>query len=122
MREVLEIRPVGYAPPESNLEGRVQEIMRDHDLPVVLRQVELGGREWLGRVDFVGVDLPLIVFVDGERWHSSVLDKAADARQQAELEAAGFVVVRIQEWEVWHDVPAVVARIRAGWSCARRAG
>jgi very-short-patch-repair endonuclease len=119
MREVLESRPVGYVPPESNLEARVEEILRDHDLPAMRRQVDLGGREWLGRVDFLALDCPLVVFVDGEHWHSSVLDKAADARQQAELEAAGFVVVRVTEFEVWHDVPSAVARIRAGWHRAR---
>jgi very-short-patch-repair endonuclease len=123
MRQVLEARPIGYVPPESNLEARMEEIMRDHDLPRMRRQVDLGGREWLGRVDFLAVDGPLIVFVDGEHWHSSVLDRAADARQQAELELAGFVVVRISEYEVWHDVPAAVARIRAAWRHARhRAG
>ena len=120
MREVLDSRPVGYAPPESNLEARVQQIARDHDLPRMRRQVELGGREWLGRVDFLAADMPLVVFVDGERWHSSVLDRAADARQQSELEAAGFVVVRIPEWDVWHDVPSVVSAVRHGWHAARR--
>jgi very-short-patch-repair endonuclease len=120
MRAVLEVRPIGYVPPESNLEARVEEITRDHDLPPMRRQVDLGGREWLGRVDFLAVDCPLIVFVDGEHWHSSVLDRAADAHQQAQLEAAGFVVVRITEYEVWHDVPSVVRKIRAAWRVARR--
>jgi len=120
MREVLEARPVGYVPPESNLEARIEEIIRDHDLPAMRRQVDLGGREWLGRVDFLAVDCPLIVFVDGEHWHSSVLDQAADTRQQADLEAAGFVVVRVLEYEVWHDVPSAVTKIRAGWQKARR--
>ncbi len=120
MRAVLEVRPIGYVPPESNLEARVEEIMRDHDLPNMRRQVELGGRDWLGRVDFVAMELPLVVFVDGERWHSSVLDRAADARQQAGLEDSGFVVVRIPEWNVWHDVPSVVTAVRAGWTAARR--
>ena len=120
MRQVLESRPIGYVPPESNLEARVEEIIRDHDLPDVRRQVDLGGREWLGRVDFLAVDCPLVVFVDGERWHSSVLDTAADARQQTELEAAGFVVVRILEYEVWHDVPSAVRKLRDGWIRARR--
>jgi very-short-patch-repair endonuclease len=120
MREVLAERPIGYVPPESNLEARMQKIMRDHDLPAMRRQVDLGGREWLGRVDFLAVDGPLVVFVDGEHWHSSVLDRAADARQQAALEAEGFVVVRVPEFEVWHDVPAAVARVREGWREARR--
>ncbi|HEY6533179.1 MAG TPA: type IV toxin-antitoxin system AbiEi family antitoxin domain-containing protein [Acidimicrobiales bacterium] len=120
MREVLAERPVDYVPPESNLEARVESLLRDHGLPEMRRQVELGGREWLGRVDFVAADLPLVVFVDGERWHSSLLDRAADARQQAELEAAGFVVVRIPEYDVWHSVPAFVDRVRAGYRRARR--
>jgi very-short-patch-repair endonuclease len=120
MREVLETRPIGYVPPESNLEARWQELMQKHGLPTMRRQVDLGGREWLGRVDFVADDCPLVVFVDGEHWHSSVLDRAADARQQAELEAAGFVVVRVTEFEVWHDVQAAIARVRAGWRLARR--
>jgi len=120
MREVLSTRPLGYVPPESNLEARFEQIRRDHDLPAMRRQVNLGGREWLGRVDFVAVDLPLVVFVDGEHWHSSVLDRAADARQEAALEAAGFVVVRVLEYELWHDVHTAVAKVRAGWLRARR--
>jgi very-short-patch-repair endonuclease len=120
MREVLVDRPIGYVPPESNLEARVQQLAVDHGLPEMRRQVELGGREWLGRVDFVAVDLPLVVFVDGERWHSSVLDRAADAKQQTGLEAAGFVVVRVLEHEVWYDHPAIVRRIREGANKARR--
>jgi len=119
MREVLEVRPVDYVPPESNLEARFQQLVRDHDLPEMRRQVEIGGREWLGRVDFLAVDCPLVVLVDGERWHSSLVDEAADARQQAALEAAGFVVVRVSEFEVWHDVPSLVAKVRAGWRQAR---
>ena len=98
----------------------MEQILRDHDLPAMRRQVELGGREWLGRVDFVAVELPLIVFVDGERWHSSVLDRAADTRQQTELEEAGFIVVRIPEYDVWHDVPSFVRSVRAGWLRSRR--
>ena len=119
MREVLEVRPIGYVPPESNLEARMEELMRKNGLPEMRRQVDLGGREWLGRVDFLASDCPLIVFVDGEHWHSSLLDRAADARQQAELEAAGFVVVRITEFEVWHDPAAALARVRAGLRLAR---
>ncbi len=121
MRAILDDRPDAYVPPDSNLEARVATIVRDHDLPAMRRQVDLGGREWLGRVDFVGVDLPLVVFVDGEAWHSSVIDRIADARQQEQLEAEGFVVVRVTEWQVWHDVAAVVAIIRAGTLRARSA-
>jgi very-short-patch-repair endonuclease len=121
MRAVLAGRPVGYTPPDSNLEARFQQLVADHDLPKMRRQVQLGGREWLGRVDFLAVDVPLVVFVDGERWHSSVLDRAADSRQQAELEAAGFTVVRVLEYEVWHDVPSLVEKVRAAWRQARAA-
>jgi very-short-patch-repair endonuclease len=115
MRQVLETRPIDYRPPDSGLEARFQELLVEHGLPAMRRQVDLGGHEWLGRVDFVGVDVPLIVLVDGERWHSSLLDREDDARQQHALEENGFVVVRITDREVWHDVATAMAKVRNGW-------
>jgi very-short-patch-repair endonuclease len=56
-----------------------------------------------------------VVLVDGERWHASLVDRATDARQQAALERAGFVVVRISAFEVWHDVDTVVRKVSEGW-------
>jgi very-short-patch-repair endonuclease len=120
MREVLADRPVGYRPPDSGVEARFQQLLAEAGLPPMRRQVELGGREWLGRIDFVAVDAPLVVLVDGERWHSSLVDRAADARQQLALERAGFVVVRVTDHEVWHDVAAAMAKVRAGWREATR--
>ncbi len=73
------------------------------------RQVELGGERWLGRVDFKDRRLPLVVEVQSERYHTALLDQQADEDRLAALRAAGFVVVPVQDTDVWSR-PAEVAR------------
>jgi len=123
VREVLDARPPGYVPPASNLEARFVQILRDHDLPAMRRQVDSGDQNgWTGRVDFRAIGLPLIVEVDSERFHSALSDVEADARRQASLEAAGFTVVRVSEFQVWHRPKEAAAIVRDGsWQARRRA-
>jgi very-short-patch-repair endonuclease len=120
LREVLAARPPGYVPPASGLEGRFVQIARDHDLPAMRRQVDLGEEEsWCGRVDFLAVDVPLVVEVDSDRYHAALVDRLADARRQEALVAAGFTVARIDEFDVWHRPSAAVRVVREGWWRAR---
>ena len=43
-----------------------------------------------------------------------LLNRQADADRRARLEAAGFVVVRVSETDVWHYPDEVVEQVRAG--------
>jgi len=111
-------RGPGYVPPASGLEQRFMEIC----LWPMRRQVDSGSEEWCGRVDFRDPAVPLIVEIQSERYHSSLIDKAADAQRRARLDAAGFEVVEVWDTEVWHQPDAVNERIRqARWQAQRRA-
>jgi very-short-patch-repair endonuclease len=112
LRELDEARGPRYVPPASGVERRFTEIC---DFPM-LRQVDVGGEEWCGRVDFKDPVLPLIVEIQSEKYHASLVDRAADAVRQERQRAAGFTVVEVWDHEVWHDPPIVRERIRkARW-------
>lgn len=119
MREFLETHPVDWVPPASNVESRFASIMARAGLGTWRRQVDLGATSWAGRVDFLHESLPVVVEVQSERYHSALLDRAADATRKAKLEAAGFVVVEVWDTSVWHDRAAVLTAVRAGLAAAR---
>jgi very-short-patch-repair endonuclease len=76
------------------------------------RQVDLGGTEWIGRVDFYLREARLIIEVDSDRHHTSTLDAASDRRRDEAFRAAGFEVLRITEDEVRNRPTAAVGRVR----------
>jgi very-short-patch-repair endonuclease len=114
MRDFLDAHPVDWVPPASNLEARFAAIMREAQLGEWRRQIDVGRTHWVGRVDFLHDRVPVIVEVQSERYHTALLDHAADVARKAELEAAGFVVVEVWDTWIWHDRPRVVAAVRAG--------
>jgi very-short-patch-repair endonuclease len=75
------------------------------------RQVESGGDAWVGRVDFRDARLPLIVEIQSERYHTALTDTQADEARLAALRDAGFEVVEITEYQVWHRPDDVVRLI-----------
>ncbi|MGQ0434937.1 MAG: hypothetical protein ACT452_21315 [Microthrixaceae bacterium] len=115
MRQVLATRGLDYVPPASNLEARVTKILVDGGLPPMRRQVDTGDAQgWIGRVDLRDADLPLILEVQSERFHSSLIDRQLDATRIERLERAGFVVVEVTEECVWHRPNDVLAAVRDG--------
>jgi very-short-patch-repair endonuclease len=121
VRELLKSRGPEYVPPDSGLEGRFQEVLRRGGLPSMRRQVDVGSDHWIGRVDFVDHDLPLVVQIDSSRFHGSLLDQERDAAQTAELLAGGFEVVRLTDFEVWYEADLVAEKVRATRSRVRNA-
>jgi hypothetical protein len=118
LHELDAARGPGYVPPASSLERRFADVC----LWPMDRQVDSGGEEWCGRVDFRAQDLPLIVEVQSEKYHASLVDRGADAARRARLKAAGFVVVEVWDTAVWHRPDLVNERIRqARWDLQRRA-
>jgi very-short-patch-repair endonuclease len=117
LRALLDGLPKDYVPPASGIEARFEQIIADHDLPRMRRQVDLGDDErWCGRVDFLAVDVPLVVEIDSEKYHGSLTSTEDDEVRQARLESAGFRVERVKDFEVWHRANAVARRIRrATW-------
>ena len=120
LRAYLEPRGVGYVPPDSGLESRFDQIVRGEELEF-RRQVHTGGEErWTGRVDFRHESLPLVIEIQSEMYHSSLVDRRADDLRLAELRASGFVVVEITDTLVWTRPDLVVAMVREGVGRARR--
>jgi very-short-patch-repair endonuclease len=111
LRELVEARGMDYTPPASNLESRVQDLLGRVGLDL-RRQVDSGGDDWSGRVDFRDHVLPLILEVQSERYHSALLDVEADERRRDQLRADGFEVVEVTDVEVWADGDLVVERVR----------
>lgn len=123
MRKVLASRGENYVPPASGLEARVAQILKDHCISPLRRQVHTGDEAgWIGRVDFRDHEPPLVVEVQSERFHASLLDQQADASRIGRLEDAGFVVVTLTDVDVWHRAAKVVKLIReARWEARRHA-
>jgi len=85
------------------------------------RQVDSGGVEWTGRVDFRHVSLPLIVEIQSERYHTALCDRVADDQRRAQLVADGFTVVEITDTLLFSDPREVIARLRAAIAILRNA-
>ncbi len=112
MREHIELRGDGYRPPESNLEHRFEELMIAVGIRTLERQVDLGADDWLGRVDFRDRTAPLVIEIDSATFHSSLTDKANDARRRAGLERLGFSVLVFSDEDVWHRPDWVKTQVR----------
>jgi very-short-patch-repair endonuclease len=112
MREILERRPLGYVPPATNLESRFRYLAEKHGLGSFRRQVDLGGEEWVGRVDFLSERCPLVVEVQSEEHHAALVDELADARRFKLLGDAGFRVEPVWDHELWGDYGPAMQRIR----------
>jgi len=120
IRDYLDPRGPNYRPAESNLELRVNSILKQDGQKPLVHQADVGDEdEWIGRVDLLDRELRVIVEVDSELYHGSSLDRQRDAERVARLEAAGFTVVQVREHDVWHNPGVVVAQIRAARRLAR---
>lgn len=122
VREWLQRNPPGSRPVASGLEGRFQRILREAGERPLDRQVDVGGHEWIGRVDFADRDLGALFEVDSLLHHSSELDVAHDIARDEELLAAGWVAVeRIAEEWIWYEPHRAVETVRATRRRLRRA-
>ena len=122
MRQVLADRPISYVPPASGLESRLNQLLERSGQRPLRRQVDTGDEVgWIGRVDFRADDVPLIVEVQSERFHTSLIDRQLDGSRIKRLRAAGYTVVEITDLEVWHRPERAVAKVAAGRAAARRA-
>jgi very-short-patch-repair endonuclease len=122
MRTLIGEREGHHRPTESGLESRLEHLARQAGVGGFVRQVDTGGEDtWLGRVDFRHCELPVVVFVDSERYHSALIDVRRDEEQRAALNAAGFVVVRVTDVDVWNRGPEVIAKLRGACERARAA-
>ena len=113
LHELAAARPPDTRGHESNLEARVNQLLLRAGHRPLEAQVDLGDDDWIGRVDLVDRDLRVVVEVQSERYHSSVLDRRRDAERRARLEAAGWHVIEVWDRDVWHRPGVVVDAIAA---------
>jgi very-short-patch-repair endonuclease len=121
IRELLAERGPDYIPDDTGLEARFEDVLRRGAEPPMRRQVNVGGEEWIGRIDFVDPELPVLVQIDSSRFHGSLLDIERDRQQTAALEDAGFAVVRLSDFHVWYDTEHVLTEVRSARSRVRKA-
>jgi very-short-patch-repair endonuclease len=113
MRDWLERNPPGTRPVASGLEGRFQRILLEAGQRPLARQVDVGGHEWIGRVDFADLEVAALFEVDSLLHHTSELDVALDADRDRRLLAAGWrAVERVAEEWIWYDPDRAVAVVR----------
>ncbi len=110
MRMLLAERGSGYVAPESGLERRFRRILLNDGQQPLEHQVDLGGEVWVARVDAVDREARLIVQIDGDRYHTALLDRRHDAQQDEALSSLGWTILRLSEFDVWHR-PEWVARV-----------
>lgn len=113
MRELLRARRAGYIPPARGLEADFLALLVVAGLELPKGQVDLGGVDWIGRVDFYYRHLRLVIEIDSDIHHTAKLDTESDERRDEALRAAGFDVMRITEAELRDHPEMVVARVRA---------
>ncbi len=114
IRALLSERAGAYVPPATDLEAAFVDLVSRFDLPAPDRQVDLGtGDHWVGRVDFLYRRARLIVEVDGSEFHSSLLDRRADAERDRVFGTTGWMVMRFGWLDVTTDAARVAAAVRA---------
>lgn len=112
LRRYLEPRGAGYVPTATNLETRVQQILRDAGIEM-RRQVDSGAAHWTGRVDFRHPSVPMLLEVQSEAFHLALVDQASDAARRRALEDDGFVVAEVWDTDVWSRPWVVVTTVES---------
>lgn len=97
-------------PTDSELEDRMVDLLRMHRLPPARFHARVAGYE----VDFLIVDSPVVLECDGWETHGLNRDQFEfDRIREAELVAAGYVVVHFTWRRVTNEPTAVAQQIRA---------
>lgn len=99
----------------SEAEERLLGLLRAAGLPTPRTNVRVDGHE----VDFLWPRERLIVEVDGFAFHSSRVAFERDRRRDAELQASGYLVVRVTWRQIVDEAPALLVRITRVLSVSR---
>ena len=113
MRQLLQERPREYTPADSGTELRAKSVLADMGIRGFEQQVDLGDdRVWLGRVDMVDRRRKIVIEIDSALYHGALIDRRADELRTARLEAAGYIVRRVTDVDVWHHPIRLVRAVR----------
>lgn len=120
MRELGVKRTPGSSPTESRNEDQLEKILEHAGFAPMVRQVQVGEDEVIGRVDHRDPDLPLIAETNSLAFHSTPSDQVADERRYRDLVRAGFTVCVVWENDLWSNPSSVRETIADGRRRARR--
>jgi len=110
MDELFRGEPV----PQSVLEARVEEMLRQAGITSLCRQFRPPWFDGMrGTVDFADPVAGVVVEVDGRSWHSTSQAMAEDRRRDRLAAGHGWVVLRVAGDEVFLRPSSVIAEIRA---------
>ena len=99
----------------SEAERRLLELIRNARLPEPRTNARVGRHE----VDFLWPEHDLVVEVDGYAFHSTRAAFERDRRRDAELQAAGYRVIRFTWRQLVNEHEAVIATLAAALAQAR---
>lgn len=111
LRTVLVKRPPDYQPAGSRLEERFEEAVGASAASRLDRQVTVDVEQAIRTVDFRVRGRPHIIEINGEAFHTSLTDRANDAERYERLQALGFSVMVLWEYDIWHDAATVRAAV-----------
>ncbi len=112
IRRLAEARPPEFRPPESSAEHRVNELLERAGEAKLERQVDIGdSNSWIGRVDLADRKLRVLVEVQSDLFHGSVLDQRNDRVRLARLRAAGWIAIEVRQFDIWHRPERVIEAI-----------
>jgi len=111
--ELLAPRSDAQHPFGSGLESRVAQIARDIGVDL-RRQIESGGEQWAGRVDFRDLRLPFVLEVHSLRYHAALSYQRDDDNRHKRLEDSGLTVRVVWDDDVWTRPGHVADVIRDG--------
>lgn len=110
-RDIIKARGPDYVRPASNVESRMNDLADQAGI-VLRRQVNLGGEEFDGRVDFIEDEVKLVVEVQSELYHWALVDREADAARRQRLEDDGFHFLEVWDTDIWTRGTWVVGVLR----------
>jgi len=106
LRGVLDDWPLGESSPDSRLELDLARLLRSHRLTGFVHHAVIEGLE----VDFAHHGRRLVLETDGFEFHGSREAFEEDRRRDAELQAAGWRVIRLT-WRQVSERPGWVAHV-----------
>jgi very-short-patch-repair endonuclease len=100
---------------ESVLESCARVVFLEHGLPEAELQVSIGGREFIGRVDFCWREHRTIAEADGLLTYKGPAEAVAGLRRDRVLHECGYEVVHFTWKELFRDPARLVARVRGAF-------
>ncbi len=102
---------------ESPLESDMLNLLKDRDMPMPKLQYEVWQWErFIARLDFAYPEQRVAIEVDGFRYHDGRQAFDADRARSNEIQAMGWLVLRITSKHLEEDPDGVVAWVRRALS------